>query len=157
MRPLPSPRLLSRFTSLCLILIALFGHSSGRAATAVSRLALTTQGPEVLWSAQETAPSTDSSGVGGVAPPSSSIWIPAAEEGRVWRADRLQHASASATLVVGAAALGAGDTEAAVLAASIGILKEVGDAAAGGGMSRLDLLADVVGIGLGLVFVAAAR
>jgi hypothetical protein len=80
-----------------------------------------------------------------------------ASEGRLWRADRLQHGAASATVVVGASALGAGGLEAAVVAASAGALKEVADAAGGNGISRLDLVADMAGIGLGLLFVEWSR
>jgi hypothetical protein len=114
--------------------------------------------PAVWYSAAAaSSPEADSSRAGQQTPPSSTLWVAGAQEGPLWRADRLQHLTLSATLVVGAGALGAGDLEAALLAAGLGLAKEAADAAGGQGISRLDLLADLVGIGVGLLVLSAAR
>lgn len=79
------------------------------------------------------------------------FWIPAAEDGPLWRPDRLQHFSLSATLVLGASAAGARDSESAAAALSLGMVKEWIDARHGRGASRGDLLADVLGTAAGLL------
>jgi len=99
----------------------------------------------------------DSSDVSKLAPAARSLWLPRAEEGSIFREDRWQHASLSASLVMGASAAGASDGAAAGSVVALGILKEYLDSRRGSGASRLDLVTDVVGVGLGLLIVRITR
>lgn len=86
-----------------------------------------------------------------------SFWLARAQEGSLLREDRFQHATLSASLVIGASCAGAKDGQAAGTVLSVGVLKEIFDWRRGSGASRLDLLADVLGVGLGLLIVNTTR
>jgi uncharacterized protein YfiM (DUF2279 family) len=106
-------------------------------------------------SAQTATP--DSSGAAPPAPAARSLWLPTAEEGSIFREDRFQHATLSASLVIGATSAGAHDGPAAAGVLACAALKEWLDYRHGTGASRLDLVADVIGVAAGLLIVRTTR
>jgi uncharacterized protein YfiM (DUF2279 family) len=105
-----------------------------------------------------TAAGRDSSFAAGAAPGSKPAMAGAeAVEGAFWRSDRLRHFSLSASLALGASMAGASDAESAGFSLSVGLLKEMIDARRGGHASKLDLVADALGVGCGLLLWRALR
>jgi len=84
------------------------------------------------------------------APAAQGLWLPRSEEGSLFREDRYQHATLSASLVLGATSAGVRDGPAAAGVLACGALKEWLDSKRGSGASRLDLVADVIGVAAGL-------
>ena len=111
--------------------------------------------PLSLAHAQSATP--DSSRADEPALANHTFLLPHAQEGSLLRDDRFQHATLSASLVIGASCAGAKDGQAAGAVLSVGVLKEIFDWRRGSGASRLDLLADVLGVGLGLLIVNTTR
>jgi len=103
------------------------------------------------------SPAPDSSRVALPPPASRAIWYSPAEDGTLWREDRFEHASLAASLVVAGGSAGLDDAPAAGGVMALGLWKEWMDHRRGGQASRLDLVADVVGIGLGLLVLRAVR
>lgn len=101
--------------------------------------------------------SPDSTDVVPLSPAARGLWLPRAEEGSLFREDRFQHATLSASLVIGATSAGAKDAPAAAGALACGALKEWLDHRRGSGASRLDLVADVIGVAAGLLIVRTTR
>jgi uncharacterized protein YfiM (DUF2279 family) len=75
----------------------------------------------------------------------------------LWREDRFEHASLAASLVVAGGSAGLDDAPAAGGVLALGLCKEWIDSRRGTHASRLDLVADVLGIGLGLLVLRATR
>jgi hypothetical protein len=103
------------------------------------------------------APAADSSRVELPPPASRAFWYSPAADGSLLREDRFEHASLAASLVVAGGSAGLDDAPTAGGVLALGLWKEWMDHKRGGQASRLDLVADVVGIGLGLLVLRAVR
>jgi uncharacterized protein YfiM (DUF2279 family) len=111
--------------------------------------------PTILVAAESLAQVPADTAASSVRPSSlPPLHVPPPVEGRFLRADRLQHAGLSMALTTGLATAGADRRAAALCALTAGVAKELYDAR-GGGASRLDLLADALGVGLGFALASA--
>jgi hypothetical protein len=149
-----------RFGLVCLLLVALGGSARAGAIAAPALL-------RTLGTAQMTAPGAGPAlapGLAALAAPSgadSGAVAPPPPQVRAWqvgllRPDRLEHATLSFTLALGAGAVTRQPAAAAGGVLALGLAKEVRDRRHAG-FDLLDLLADAVGAGLAAWAATALR
>jgi hypothetical protein len=111
------------------------------------------QSPATLPDSTAVAPSTES--------PDSIALAEAVERvlprPGLLRADRLQHLSLSFALALGVGTASDQPVAGAAVSGGVGLLKEVDDGRRGHTFDRLDLLADLIGAGLGALLASALR